>query len=88
MMALLMSGSPLALWINPIAILLTSGSPFALWISLILLTSSSLFGLWMSTILLSITFIIFSIPGFDFSSRRHTYQLIEGEHRCFFCTTR
>ena len=80
-----MSGSPLALWINPI--LLTSGSPFALWTSLILLTSSSLFGLWMSTILLtsgsedlanafSITFIIFSIPGFDYSSRRHTYQLI------------
>ena len=79
-----MSGSPLALWINPI--LLTSGSPFALWTSLILLTSSSLFGLWMSTILLtsglkrpnafSITFIIFFIPGFDCSSRRHTYQLI------------
>ena len=46
-----MSGSSLALWINPI--LLTSVSPFALWTSLILLTSSSLFGLWISTILLT-----------------------------------
>ena len=80
-----MSGSPFGLWINPK--LLTSGSPFALWTSLILLTSGSPFALWISLILLtsgpedlanafSITFIIFSIPGFDCSSRRHTYPLI------------
>ena len=34
---LLTSGSPFALWINPIHVLLNSGSPFALWISLIII---------------------------------------------------
>ena len=77
---LLTSGSPFALWTS--LILLTSGSPFALWISLILLTSS-LFGpedLMLSALLLylmlSALLLVFSIPGFDCSSRRHTYQLI------------
>ena len=74
-----MSGSPLALWINPI--LLTSGSAFAIWISLILHTSSSLFGLWMSTILLSGNKVGCILFAYDFvgitGSSENLQQLID-----------
>ena len=70
------------LWI--IIILLTSGFVCFVRVSLVTRSRGTLFILGIILIIiplprpkaLSITFIIFSVPGFDCSGRRHTYELI------------
>ena len=72
----------MGLWI--IIILLTSGFLCFVRVSVVTRSRGILFILGIILIVIplprpnafSITFIIFSVPGFDFSSRRQTYQLI------------
>ena len=75
-----------------IIILLTSGFLCFVRVSLVTSSRGILFILGIILIIIplprpnafSITIVILPVPGFDCSSRRHTYQLILGEHRYFF----